>query len=399
MLPFTIEKGDCTGCTACYAICPVQCIEMKPDEEGFLYPTASDQCIHCNKCKEVCPQQTPSSTLVIKQGAFAACSNDREIWKRSSSGGAFSEICYSFGDSNTLFVGAAWNDFSVQHIGVGINNLKLLCKSKYIASDLGNTFNQIKKHLLQGEKVVFCGTPCQVAGLKKFLGKDYDKLLLIDLICHGVGSPKVFQSCIDLIENQLNDEIISYEFRAKRNIIETDYLSKVVTAKHTDGIYLVNDPYIQLFLQQQCLRPSCGKNCKYREEQRQGDITISDFKGLAYVFPQLAGSKVNYSSIITNTIKGAEIVSTLSNTMSLYPCEIEQIKKYNPLFYRQTHFSEKRDLFFNEYISCPDITVKNWTSDTVKYKKKITKKVYDLLPTQIRQKIWQLFHKKSNEKK
>lgn len=80
--------------------------------------------------------------------------------------------------------------------------------------------------------------------------------------------------------------------------------------------------------------------------------------------------------------------------MSLYPCEIEQIKKYNPLFYRQTHFSEKRDLFFNEYISCPDITVKNWTSDTVKYKKKITKKVYDLLPTQIRQKIWQLFHKK-----
>lgn len=399
MLPFTLEKGNCTGCTACYAICPVQCIEMKSDEEGFLYPTASDQCIHCNKCKVVCPQQNSSSIATIKQEAFAACSKDREVWKRSSSGGAFSEICYSFGDSNTLFVGAAWNDFSVQHIGVGIDNLELLCKSKYIASDLGNTFNQIKKHLLQGEKVVFCGTPCQVAGLRHFLGKEYEKLLLIDLICHGVGSPKVFHSCIDLIGKQLTDEIVSYEFRAKRNIIETDYLSKVVTATSSDGIYLVNDPYIQLFLQQHCLRPSCGKNCKYRDERRQGDITISDFKGLAYVFPQLAGSKFNYSSIITNTIKGSETVFNLSKKMSLYPCSIEEIKKYNPLFYKQTYFSENRDLFFDEYVYRPEETVEKWTSKTVKYKKKITKKVYDVMPTPIRKKMWQLFHKKNNEKK
>lgn len=399
MLPFTIEKGDCTGCTACYAICPVKCIEMKPDAEGFLYPISSDKCIHCKKCENVCPQQNPNSIPIIKQEAFAACSNDRQIWKRSSSGGAFSEICYSFGDSNTLFVGAAWNNFSVQHIGVEIDNLGALCKSKYIASEIGNTFNQIKKHLLHDKKVVFCGTPCQVAGLKKFLGKDYEKLLLVDFICHGVGSPKVFQTCINLIGKQLNDEIIFYEFRAKRNIIETDYLTKVVTRKHTDGIYLINDPYIQLFLQQQCLRPSCGMSCKYRDERRQGDITISDFKGLAYVFPRLAGSKVNYSSVIANTIKGTKVVSALSSKMSLYPCEIEDIKKYNPLFYRQTHFSEKRDLFFNEYISFPDTTVKNWTSDAVKYKKKIAKKVYDLLPTQIRQRIWQLYHKKNNEKK
>lgn len=372
---------------------------MKPDEEGFLYPISSDKCIHCKKCEEVCPQQTPNSAFTMKQEAFAACSNDRQIWKRSSSGGAFSEICYSFGDSNTLFVGAVWNNFSVQHIGVGIDNLGVLCKSKYIASEIGNTFNQIKKHLLQGEKVVFCGTPCQVAGLKKFLGKDYEKLLLVDFICHGVGSPKVFRTCINLMGKQLNDEIISYEFRAKRNIIETDYLTKVVTKKHMDGIYLINDPYIQLFLQQQCLRPSCGKSCKYRDERRQGDITISDFKGLAYVFPRLAGSKVNYSSVIANTIKGAKVVSTLSNKMSLYPCEIEEIKKYNPLFYRQTYFSEKRDIFFKEYISFPDTTVRNWTSDVAKYKKKIAKKVYDLLPTQIRQRLWQLFHKKNNEKK
>lgn len=395
MLPFTVKKGDCTGCSACYAICPIQCIEMKFDEEGFLYPIASEQCIHCNKCKTVCPQQNPKHAEIIEQKAFAACSKDREIWRRSSSGGAFSEICYSFGDSSTLFCGAAWNDFSVQHIGVGIDDLGLLCKSKYVASDLGNTFNQIKKHLSEGEKVVFCGTPCQVAGLKSFLGKDYEKLLLIDLICHGVGSPAVFQSCMSLLEKQLNDKVLSYDFRAKRKIVETDYIAKVVTEKCPDGVYLVNDPYIQLFLQQQCLRPSCGENCQYRDEHRQGDITIADFKGLAYVFPQLAGSKVNYSSIITNTPKGETTVLDLSERMYLYPCNTDDIKKYNPLFYRQTVFSDKRDVFFKEYTACPDAAIENWTSDTVKYKKKITKRVYDLLPIKIRRKMWQLLHKKA----
>ncbi len=393
MLPFTIEKGDCTGCSACYAICPVHCIEMKSDEEGFLYPVASDQCINCNKCQKICPRQNPNFNETIKQKAFAACSKNHEIWKRSSSGGAFSEICYSFGDSNTLFVGAAWNNLSVQHIGVGIKNLKVLCKSKYVASDLGDTFNQIKEHLLQNQKVIFCGTPCQVAGLRNFLGKDYEKLLLIDLICHGVGSPKVFQTCIENLEKQFSKRIAAYEFRSKRSIYEGDHLQKVTFIDNSE-VYLKDDPYIQLFLKQQCLRPSCGKNCKYRDEHRQGDITIADFKGLAYVFPELAGSKVNFSSIIANTNKGEKIVSALTDKMNLYPCDIGEIKKYNPLFYKQTIFPEERDLFFNDFNFCPEAAIKKYTTVcNIKYKKKFTKKVYDLLPTKIRQKIWQLLHK------
>lgn len=398
MLPFTIDKGNCTGCSACFAVCPIQCIEMKYDDEGFLYPIASDKCIKCNKCKKVCPQQNLSANKIIKQEAYAACSNTYDIWKRSSSGGAFSEICYTFGDKNTLFVGAAWNNLSVNHVGVNIDNLDVLCKSKYIASDLGDSFKKIKEHLLKGEKVVFCGTPCQVAGLNNFLSKSYDNLLLIDLICHGVGSPFVFKTCIENLENQFSKQIINYEFRSKRRVFEGDHLQKIKFIDNTE-VYLIKDPYIQLFLNQDCLRPSCGENCKYRNSSRQGDITIADFKGLAYVFPHLSGSKKNYSTIISNTEKGAKIVSKLKDKMKLYPCDINEIKKYNPLFYKQTCFSDKRDLFFKEYKDNPELAIQNWTVNAIKYKKKITKRVYDMLPTKIRQKMWQLFHKKNNEKK
>lgn len=366
---------------------------MKSDQEGFLYPFASERCISCNKCQQVCPQQNQAVNTTVKQQAFAACSKEREVWKRSSSGGAFSEICYTFGDNDTLFVGAAWNNLSVHHIGVSIENLKALCKSKYVASDLGDAFNQIKEHLLRNQKVIFCGTPCQVAGLKNFLKKDYDNLFLIDFICHGIGSPKVFRACIDVLQEQFSKKIYSYEFRAKRKVFEGDHIQRISFEDNSE-LYLMNDPYIQLFLQQQCLRPSCGKNCKYRDEHRQGDITIADFKGLSYVFPELAGSKVNYSSIVTNTKRGEKIITSLTDKMDLYPCDISEIKKFNPLFCRQTYFSEQRDLFFNDFNLSPDVAIKKYTSTcNIKYKKKFAKKVYDLLPVKVRKKIWQVFHK------
>ncbi len=264
----------CTGCTACYSACPVHCIEMNVNEEGFLYPIIGDQCIHCGKCEKICPiSNPPLQTKTGKQIAVAALTKKHDVWKRSASGGAFSEICKAFGDDKTIVCGAAWDEKNVHHACItGVDNIAPLCKSKYIESSLENVFHELKVYLDMGKKAIFCGTPCQVAGLKAFLNKDYDNLLLIDLICHGVGSPTVFKQCLSQMEKDLSGKILSYQFRSKGAVYDRDHIAAVQMKDQKKPFYITHDRYLQLFIEQHCLRPSCGKNCMYRNAARQGDI-------------------------------------------------------------------------------------------------------------------------------
>ena len=348
MLKFNPDKTNCTGCSACYSACPIHCISLIPDEEGFLYPKASDACIDCKLCEKVCPLINGKNDIDYPKTVYAAVSKEYKIWHRSTSGGAFSEIVRHWADDDTLIVGAAWTGFTVHHVGIiGFKNIAPLCKSKYISSAIEDTFIEIRKHLHTNKKVIFCGCPCQVDGLHHFLRKDSDKLLTIDLICHGQGSPIVFKKCVDVMDKYFGEQITSYEFRSKRKIVETDYLSKITTKNKT--YYVVNDPYQQLFLSQDILRPSCGKNCKYRDIQRTGDLTIADCKGLCEIFPDLKGSKKNYSTIVINTKKGSESIRNLSTTMDLRKYAVEDVVKYNPLFAHHTWHSTSRDQFFIDF--------------------------------------------------
>ncbi len=385
MLYFTNEKKYCTGCSACYSVCPVKCITMEKDEEGFLYPIASDECIHCGKCEKICPvAEAEAMKQSFQQKAYCVLTKDKEIWKRSASGGAFSEICKAFGDNDTIISGAAWDGFNVHHICVkGTDNIAPLCKSKYISSSPENVFSEIKNYLSNEKKVVFCGTPCQVAGLKNFLGKEYENLLLIDLICHGVGSPDVFKVCMSEIGDQFGIAVNSYQFRAKRDVYQTDYLA-CITFNDGKRKYLVNDQYIQLFLNQNCLRPSCGENCRYRNETRQGDITIADFKGLTKVFPELSCAKRNYSSVVVNSSKGDAVIKNMLKSVKFMECELDDIKKYNPLFFRQTWFSKDRDNFFKDFLLNSKEAIKKWTTDATVNERSLKRKVYDILPVFIR---------------
>lgn len=389
MLYFTKHEADCTGCGACYSACPVHCITMQPDVEGFLYPVASDQCIHCGKCERVCPVSNKIDFHNdIPKVTVAAVSKDKQIWRRSASGGAFSEICRTWGDQDTLIAGAAWNGFRVRHMCVkGVDNIAPLCKSKYVASAIGDTFLQIKEALSVGGKVIFCGTPCQVAGLKAYLDKPYDNLLTIDLICHGVGSPAVFAECIKAMGSRLKKEISAYEFRAKRWTHYVDYMSKVTFAEDGTEAYLINDPYIQLFLSQRALRTSCAGACIYRNENRPGDITIADFKGLLEEFPHLTGTKRNYSAVVANTEKGLAVVDRLDKRMEVLKSDVSAVKKYNPLFYRQTYFPKDREQFLEEFRQSPSAAVAKWTQDLSVDRMSWKRVVFDALPQGLRKLI------------
>lgn len=393
MLDFTPNKGKCSGCTACKAICPVSCISMDLDEEGFQYPVSSDACIHCGLCEKVCPIMRPQKTANYdKKEAYALLSKNYSIWRRSTSGGAFSEICNIWGDKNTIVVGAAWDGLRVHHECVyGIDNIEKLCKSKYVYSDPENTFSEIFVYLKEGRKVIFCGTPCQVAGVKSFLRKDYPNFLTIDLICHGVGSPTVFKDAVNVIADQFDCTITEYEFRSKRKVYETDYLQEIISNKGEK--YLIKDQYIQLFLSQLCLRPCCGENCVFRCENRQGDITIADFKGLAEVLPVLRFSKRNFSSLIANSKKGYQVVAGLKKTCLMYQVSINDIKKYNPLFFKQTWFANKRDLFFLDYKDNGINAIKKWTKPAQEFKPRIIQTLKNILPANILRGIYNIYTK------
>lgn len=383
MLSFNSEKVNCMGCTACYSVCPKHCIVMQSDDEGFLYPVVNhSDCIDCGLCERVCPIVNAKIPNTYSQKAVAAVSKDYKVWKRSASGGAFSEICRQWADNNTLIVGAVWDGLRVHHVGViGYENIAPLCKSKYISSPIEDSFIEIKRHLKSGKKAIFCGCPCQVDGLHHFLRKDYENLLTIDLICHGQGSPLVFKESMNVLGKQLGETVLSYEFRAKREIYETDYLAFVKTNK--SEYYIVHDPYIQLFLSQDALRPSCGENCRYRNVDRTGDLTIADCKGLTKIYPDLIGTKRNYSTIVSNTAKGESVLDKLNQTMEIRLCSLDNVIKYNPLFARQTWFSKNRDKFFKRFKDSPESAIINNTKPYVHYKYTWKKRILAVLPSYV----------------
>lgn len=343
-------KEDCSGCQACKQICPRNAIDMIEDEEGFLYPKKNSNCIECGLCEKICPLQNKILNKTIEQKVYAGEYKDKDILRKSSSGGAFTAICNSFCDENYVIFGAKFdNNFHVKHDYIeDINEIDIFRKSKYVQSDINKMYLKVKEFLNQGKKVVFSGTPCQIAGLKSFLNnKEFENLLCVDIICHGVPSAKVWNQYIKYVEKKYNSRIKEINFREK--IIEDKkYNSRNLKIKLENGKIITENSnksyYLKGFHNKLFYRPSCEK-CKFANSNRISDITIGDCWGINKIHPELDVHK-GVSLIVINTEKGNKIKEKLEEYMNLQKLDLNFAIKENAQFREPTKFHKNRDKFY-----------------------------------------------------
>ena len=329
------DKNTCTGCTACASICPKHCIEMKEDENGFYYPHVdASTCINCGACERICPILNEVSKNAVQPEAYAAYSLDEELRADSSSGGVFSELAKTVLEKGGLVYGAAYDEsFRVYHREVAtLEDLKELRGAKYAQSCLGETFTAVKEHLDRKQELLFCGTPCQVAGLRAFLKKDYDNLLCVDFVCHGVPSPMAWRRYIEYrarIDNDgklpvkinLRDKSSGWSRYQYSNTFQYDK-----DKEHRD--ISTQSVYMKLFTQDYLSRLSCGR-CKFKGYSRSSDITLGDFWGIWDVAPEMDDDR-GTSVVLIHSAKGRKTWNEISERVKINPVSLEQSSQQNP---------------------------------------------------------------------
>ena len=265
---------DCYGCGACYNVCHTKAVEMKENKEGFLEPVIDEEkCISCEKCKKVCPSVNCLYSNDPEPDIFAFSAEEKILYN-SSSGGIFSFLAEYILQAGGYVVGAAYDSqFLVNHVLIhSIEEPDKIRRSKYLQSSTGDTFQKTKQLLDNGEYVLYSGCPCQIAGLLCFLGKDYDTLYTVDLLCHGVPSPKLFQEHLTNSFSELSN-IEDVEFRSREGW-SVLFEVKLKTGE-SKALNENKSVYMQSFLRDINLRASCFR-CEYSRLPRQGDVTIGD---------------------------------------------------------------------------------------------------------------------------
>lgn len=332
-----LDSDSCMGCGACVSKCPVEAIKLKEDEMGvYRSYVDSNICIKCGKCIDVCAAlELPQNINTNNPAAYAFVNSDEAIVKDSSSGGAFTAIAETVLEKGGCVVGAAWNEyFRIEHIIIEKKeDLQKLRKSKYFQSFTGKIFKDVKEKLDENRIVLFTGTPCQVTGLKKYLGKGYSNLYLVDVLCANCPSSKFFAQYFDEINNDKN--IVEYNFRYKKDSNEV-WDAKAISIKKKDGKYSVydidEDSYLKMYhtcswgLASQCMK------CQYQGNQRVGDLTIGDCWGIENYDP-LVEHKYGVSAVLINNEKGKDLVDLINpSKIKIWKKEsLEEIKKYNRL--------------------------------------------------------------------
>ena len=341
------EKDLCCGCTACYSVCPKNAIKMVRDNEGFLYPEVDrEKCVNCGMCKKVCPILNKAELNEFKPKAYLFQNSNEEIRKDSTSGGIFTAIGEFVIKNNGIVYGATFDDnFVVNHIGIeSTDDLSKFRKSKYVQSNQNNCFKEIKQYLDNGKLVCYSGTPCQVGGLRAYLRKDYENLILVDIMCHSVPSPLVFEKYKGYILKKMNaNKILNINFRDKNKY---GYKYSMMTVETDNGIYsqgIDTDPYLRAFFGDTSVRPSCY-NCHFKTMKRVSDLTIWDCFNINEIDKSF-DDDIGTTRVLVQSEKGEKLLENLDN-VRLKELDINIATKKVKEMTSSVNYNSKRKEFF-----------------------------------------------------
>ena len=349
-MPELASKHHCTGCTACVNSCPYQCIQMKTDEVGFMFPKIVDisQCISCGVCESICPVRKEKELVKCVTIAYAAYTKNEYTRLQSSSGGIFSELAISVLKAGGTAYGASYYENGVvRHIQIdNRDDIGKLRGAKYSQSILGYSFQTIKK-ILDTEKIVlFSGTPCQVAGLKSFLRRDYENLICIDFVCHGVTSPIVWDKYIQYRAENDNNGIRPKTINLRSKESGWSRYSYSVEFVYSDGKrYLCkndSDSFMRLFVGDYILRECCD-DCLFKGYDRTSDITLADFWGIWDIDPKMDDNK-GTSLILTHTSKGEKLFKTIAENIKCKQVTLEQASYKNQSMLKSAVHKDSRSV-------------------------------------------------------
>ncbi len=386
------RKEDCCGCRSCEQICPQQCISMQEDFEGFRYPTVNDkECIHCGLCVYHCPMITDPiiSNRLTEPKVFAARLKDDILLKQSSSGGMFTALAKSILKQNGIVFGCAFDEnFIAQHICVEKEvELERLRGSKYVASDPNSVYTQVRKFLKENRKVLFTGCGCHIAGLRKFLGKDYENLLTMEIICHGTPSQKLFSKHIEYLSQKMGEKILSYEFRNKQDGWGLNYKTKTKTK--TIFLPADKDSYYASFLRGKTYRPCCFE-CHFAKQERMADITVGDFWGIELFHPDFYDYR-GVSGLMLNTVVGENAWKLAQAEVVAKPSNFAEFSRRNGNLKRPTKKPMERD---NIYKGLDELSYSEFSERLTLYgKERLFSTVKNSLPKSVRILINRLFFK------
>lgn len=333
---FDVEK-QCFGCQACKQICPCDAISLKAHPEGFWYPQINFKlCTSCNLCTGTCPAEESNLkrlTMNLPLKVYAAWRTDHDKLIQSTSGGICALVAEHIISNGGVVYGCAWaeNDLRAVHIRIErLEELDRLKQSKYVQSSTGNTYREVRNDLKQKRYVLYIGTPCQIAGLRLFIGKEYENLLTIDLVCHGVPSPKIFAAYVDYVEGREKGKISDFKFRDKRESGYRAYISYRKPNGRKKYSLVGLSAYSKGFYAGLLNRESCY-SCSFASPRRTGDFTLGDYWGVELSHPDLARyHKHGISVCFLNTPKATELQKSLATSAKFMPSSLQSAQKKNP---------------------------------------------------------------------
>ena len=342
------DKSLCCGCTACMSACPAQCIVMRRDREGFDYPfvNSPDLCIGCGKCEKVCPVLNPAEAA---EPLEARAVRSEQYVTDSSSGGVFPALAEQIIADGGVVIGAVLNDdMTVGHAeAYDMPGVEKMRGSKYVQSDLYASYEDVRYWLSEGRKVMFSGTPCQVAGLHKYLGKPYDDLVTVDVLCHGVPSPGLWEKYVKALEKKHGARMENVRFKDKT----ASWRHYAFTTSLGSCPYM-DDPYMALFVQDMSLRPSCYK-CAARGGRSGSDLTLSDLWSVQHCAPEMSDDR-GVSGVYVNSEKGRALMGRIDGIESRQ-VDMELSRTDNGGFHDPVAVPEKREEFFQGIHSAEDL--------------------------------------------